>query len=109
MNEVAVSLRVRGDQDKMMRWLLMLQSPERFQVVKSLDLELDAKAKEKTPQAQCNLTIARWFNKEAPPGTEPPPPAAAPAATETPDPLASPLDPLAPAPVAVPSAPESKS
>ena len=57
----------RGDQEKMLRWLLTLQSPEKFQAIKSIDLELDSRAKEKTPQAQCNLTIARWFNAKAPP------------------------------------------
>lgn len=61
-NEVAVNVRVRGDQDKMLRWLLTLQSPEKFQAIKSLELELDSRAREKTPQAQCNLIIARWFN-----------------------------------------------
>ncbi len=61
-NEVAVTVRVRGDQEKMLRWLLTLQSPEKFQAVKAIDLELDSRSREKTPQAQCNLTIARWFN-----------------------------------------------
>lgn len=64
--EVAVNIKVRGDQDKMLRWLLTLQSPEKFQAMKSFEVELDAKAKEKTPQAQCNLTLARWFNKNPP-------------------------------------------
>lgn len=64
--EVAVNLKLRGDQDKMLHWLLTLQSPELFHVMKSFELELDPKAKEKTPQAQCNLTLARWFNKNPP-------------------------------------------
>jgi Tfp pilus assembly protein PilN len=65
-NEVAVNIKLRGDQDKMLRWLLVLQAPEKFQAMKAFELELDTKAKEKTPQAQCNLTIARWFNPNPP-------------------------------------------
>lgn len=88
-NEVAVSLRIRGDQDKMMRLLLMLQSPEQFTAIKAFDLQLDTRAREKTPQAECNLTVARWFNSEPPPGA---PPAAEPApAPSEPEPI-NPLD-----------------
>ncbi|HEY2574303.1 MAG TPA: hypothetical protein VGH65_09545 [Verrucomicrobiaceae bacterium] len=65
-NEVAVNIKVRGDHDKMVRWLLTLQSPEKFQAMKAFEFELDTKSKEKTPQAQCNLTIARWFNPNPP-------------------------------------------
>jgi hypothetical protein len=86
-NEVAVSLRIRGDQDKMMRLLLLLQAPDTFTAIKSFDLQLDTRAREKTPQAECNLTVARWFNSEPPPGVQP---AAEPAPTE-PEPL-SPLE-----------------
>ena len=104
-NEVSVSMRVRGDQDTLMRWLLTLQSPERFTTVKSVELELDSRSKEKTPQAQCNLTVARWFNPNPPPGgvpadsTAPPPtPAVGAPAGEIPNPLeiGSPLDGLVP-------------
>ena len=70
-NEVAVSIRIHGDQDKLMRWLLTLQSPEKFQAIKSFDLQPETKTKAKTPQAECNLTIARWFNSEAPANTAP--------------------------------------
>lgn len=59
--EAAVNLRLYGDQTRMLEWLAVLQSPERFQVVKELDFEIDTRSKEKTPQAQCNLTLARWF------------------------------------------------
>lgn len=62
--EVAVSLRVRGDQAVMLQWLAGMQSPEKFQAIKDFKLELDSRAKEKTPQAVCNLTIARWFKPE---------------------------------------------
>ncbi len=65
-NEVAVNIKLRGDQEKMLRWLLTLQTPEKFQAMKSFEFDLDTKAKEKTPQAQCNLTIARWFNPNPP-------------------------------------------
>lgn len=71
-NEVGVTVRVRGPQDVMLRWLLTLQSPERFQAVKNLELELDSRARETTPQAQCNLTVARWFNPN-PPANQPAP------------------------------------
>jgi hypothetical protein len=63
--EVTVNLRVRGDQTVMLQWLAGMQSPEKFQAIKEFKLELDSKAKEKTPQAVCNLTIARWFKPEA--------------------------------------------
>jgi hypothetical protein len=104
-NEVAVSMRVRGDQDTVLRWLFTLQSPERFTTIKNIELELDSRSKEKTPQVQCNLTVARWFNPNPPAGGVPVQPTAAPteappvaAPAETPNPLeiVSPLEGLAP-------------
>jgi len=99
-NEVAVTVRVRGDQDVMLRWLLMLQSPERFQAVKNLELELDSRARETTPQAQCNLTVARWFNPN-PPANQPSPaapaseaPAETPAPGQQEQPTEEPVNPL---------------
>lgn len=71
-NEVSLSLKLRGDQDKMLRWLLTLQSPEKFTAIKAFDLQLDTRGKEKVPQAECNLTIARWFNPTPPAGTATP-------------------------------------
>jgi hypothetical protein len=62
--EVAVSLRLYGDQGAILQWLATMQSPDKFQAVKALEFELDARSKEKTPQAQCNLTVARWFKPE---------------------------------------------
>lgn len=59
--EVSVNLRLRGDQATLMEWLATMQSPEKFQAIKALELELDARAREPTPQALCNLTVARWF------------------------------------------------
>jgi hypothetical protein len=41
-----------------------LQSPEKFQAIKQVEIELDAKAKEKTPQVLCNLVLARWFKPD---------------------------------------------
>jgi hypothetical protein len=103
-NEVAVSIRVRGDHDTLLRWLMTLQSPERFTTVKALELELDPRSKEKTAQAQCNLTVARWFNPNPPPSgvpaaSAPAAPTAAPAG-DIPNPLeiSSPLDGIVPAP-----------
>ena len=63
--EVAVDVRLRGDQTQIIGWLATLQSPERFQAIKELEIELDPRAREKTPQAVCNLTLARWFKPEA--------------------------------------------
>ena len=62
--EVAVEVRLRGDQTTLLGWLASLQSPEKFQAIKQLELEIDGKAKEKTPQALCNLVLARWFKPE---------------------------------------------
>ncbi|MBX7211110.1 MAG: hypothetical protein K1X78_22580 [Verrucomicrobiaceae bacterium] len=62
--EVSVNLRLYGDQSTILQWLATMQSPDKFQVVKALDFELDTRSKEKTPQAQCNLTVARWFKPE---------------------------------------------
>lgn len=100
-NEVAVNLRVKGDQDIMLRWLLSLQSPEKFTAIKSMELELDSRSREKTPQAQCNITVARWFNPNPPPNALPPDPQLPPAEpvpapatepTENPLELTSPLE-----------------
>ena len=63
--EVAVNLRVRGDQTVIMQWLAGMQSPEKFQAIKEIQIQLDSRAKEKTPQALCNLTLARWFKPES--------------------------------------------
>jgi hypothetical protein len=63
--EVTVTLRLRGDQVTMLQWLATLQSPERFQAVRQLELEIDTKSREKTPQVVCTLTLARWFKPES--------------------------------------------
>ena len=59
--EVAVRLTVRGNEADVIDWLSGLQGPEKFQVIKALELEIDSKAKEELPQAVCQITIARWF------------------------------------------------
>lgn len=59
--EVAVNLRIRGDAVKVNEWLTTLQAPESFQVIKNLELELDNRSKKTEPQAECNVTVARWF------------------------------------------------
>ena len=64
--EISLSLKVAGDQEILTRWLLSLQSPEKFVAIKGFDLQLDTKSKEKRPQAECNLTVAQWFNPEPP-------------------------------------------
>lgn len=62
--EVSVTLNIYGDQAVMLNWLATLQSPEKFQVVKLLEVEPDPKSKLKTPQCTCNITLARWFKPE---------------------------------------------
>lgn len=42
-------------------WLTTLQSPEKFQVIKDLEMELDLRSREPEPQAKCEITVARWF------------------------------------------------
>lgn len=63
--EVAIEVKLRGDQMDIMGWLATLQSPERFQAIKELSFEIDTRSKEKTPQAVCNLILARWFKPES--------------------------------------------
>lgn len=63
--EVTISVRLRGDQTTILSWLATLQSPEKFQAVRELQIEIDTRAREKTPQVICNLTLARWFKPEA--------------------------------------------
>lgn len=59
--EVSVNVIVYGELNQIRDWLIGLQSPEKFLVVKALEIALDTKSKEKEPQARCNLTLARWF------------------------------------------------
>lgn len=63
--EVSVNVRIKGDQEIILRWLATLQSPEKFQHIKEVDFEIDTRAKNPKPQAECDLTLARWFKPEA--------------------------------------------
>ncbi len=63
--EVAVEVRLRGDQTTLLGWLASLQSPERFQAIKAIEFDIDTRAKEKTPQAICEMTLARWYKPES--------------------------------------------
>lgn len=63
--EVAVEVRLRGDQTTLLGWLASLQSPERFQAIKAIEFDIDSKAKEKTPQAICEMILARWYKPES--------------------------------------------
>lgn len=62
-DEVAVTLRIHGEAAKVNEWLSKLQGLERFQTIKLLKLSLDLKSKEKEPQALCEVTVARWFQR----------------------------------------------
>lgn len=62
--EVTVSMRIRGDQTTVLGWLATLQSPEKFQAVRQLEIEIDTRSREPTPQVVCNLMVARWFKPE---------------------------------------------
>lgn len=62
--EVAVTLKLYGDQAKMLAWLATIQSPERFYIIKTLELDPDSRSREATPQIECDITIARWFKPD---------------------------------------------
>ena len=110
-DEVAVYLRIEGDAAKVNNWLATLQSPDKFQVIKSLELELDGRSREVEPQAECEITIARWFAPSAgevitPEDTTSPAPTPAtettePAPATTPAPVPEPA-PATPTPTPVP-------
>ena len=59
--EVSVRLRISGSEKAMIDWLVGLQSPKKFQVIKAIEIEPNRKSKEEEPQAICQITIARWF------------------------------------------------
>ena len=63
--EVAVRLTIRGAETEIIDWLSGLQNPEKFQVIKAMELELDRRAKADVPQAICQITIARWFRPDS--------------------------------------------
>jgi len=59
--EVAVSLKLRGEEKSIIQWLITLQGASKFQVIKRLELKLDTKSKEDQTQAVCDIVLARWF------------------------------------------------
>jgi hypothetical protein len=63
--EISATFELRGETSKVLTWLAFLQSPEKFVVVKALNLDPDTRGKEKTPQIVCKVTIARWFKPQA--------------------------------------------
>lgn len=62
--EVAVRIEVEGAEREVIDWLTTLQGPDKFQIIKDLELELDTRSRELEPQAECEITIARWFHPE---------------------------------------------
>ena len=62
--EVAVRLEVEGAETAVIDWLTTLQGPNQFQIIKSLELELDNRSRDQEPQAECEITIARWYHPE---------------------------------------------
>jgi len=64
-DEVAVNLRIKGSAVKVNEWLSKLQGVDRFQIIKKLKLSIDSKSREKEPQANCEVTVARWFRAKS--------------------------------------------
>ncbi len=62
--EVAVRLEVEGPETEVVDWLTTLQGPDKFQIIKDLELELDTRSRELVPQAECEITIARWYHPD---------------------------------------------
>lgn len=60
-HEVSVTLRAGGADQAVLRWLAEMQSPEKFQYIKYLQIERDSDGPE--PRMECTLTLARWFRK----------------------------------------------
>lgn len=70
--EVAVRLEVEGPEAAVIDWLTSLQGPDKFQVIGELELELDTRSREAEPQAECEITIARWYHPETGEALAPP-------------------------------------
>ena len=62
--EVGVTLKLYGEQAKILAWLATLQSPEKFYVIKALELDPDSRSREPLPQIECDVTVARWFKPD---------------------------------------------
>lgn len=57
--EVAVAMRVGGPEREVYQWVADMQSPEKFQAVKHVQITPDGNANR--PRADCQITLARWF------------------------------------------------
>jgi Type II secretion system (T2SS), protein M subtype b len=58
---VAVRLKVTGTLEDVVRWLVDVQQPEKFQAVTNLSL----KSQEKPPAVDLELEVARWYSPHA--------------------------------------------
>jgi hypothetical protein len=58
---VAVRLKVTGTLEDVVRWLVDIQQPEKFQAVTNLSL----KSQEKPPAVDLELEVARWYSPHA--------------------------------------------
>lgn len=63
--EVAVRLEIVGEEAIILEWLTTLQNPEKFLVVKELELKLDTRSRQIEPQGICDITIARWLHPDS--------------------------------------------
>lgn len=59
--EIAISLEVKGEEGAVTDWLIALQDATKFQVIKSFEYEPDRRSREKLPQVEAEVTLARWF------------------------------------------------
>jgi hypothetical protein len=59
--EVAVKMVLDGPERKVFQWLAGLQSPEKFQVLKFLDLEPEGRRDR--PESDCQVIVGRWFKR----------------------------------------------
>jgi hypothetical protein len=62
--EAAIEVRLRGDQHAARLAGHAAVPGKLFRPSSSSRLEIDSRAKEKTPQVLCNLVLARWFKPE---------------------------------------------
>ncbi len=57
--EVAVKMNLDGPERKVYQWLSGMQSPEKFQAIKFLQLRPEGRRSR--PEGDCNVIVARWF------------------------------------------------
>jgi len=58
---VAVRLKLTGTLEDVVRWLVEVQQPEKFQAVTNFSL----KSQEKPPAVDLELEVARWYSPHA--------------------------------------------